>query len=159
MPTPPIESPEWPHWPVPLTPNWLNSSPHSMIPTPPSAIGPRPALGNLAPASKTAATSVCTLLQDKSAVVRIAAARALCRMGQPDEALPILTAELETGAQWERLHAAIVLDEIDEQAKPVIESMQAALKPRKDLYANGKYTIRVLNRALNQLQGTENIVE
>ena len=65
----------------------------------------------------------------------------------------MLTRELDAGAQWERLHAAIVLDEIGAQARPVIEAMRRGLKPRKDLYANGKYTVRVLNRALNQLPG------
>jgi arylsulfatase A-like enzyme len=92
---------------------------------------------------------------DPSSVCRTAAARALCRLGQPDAALPVLTKELEQGSQWERLHAAIVLDEIEDQARPVIPQMHAALKPRTDLYANGKYVIRVLNRALNQLEGTK----
>ena len=52
----------------------------------------------------------------------------------------------------------IVLDEIDEQARPVIESMRQALTPRPDLYAKGKYVVRVINRALNQLEGTDNQV-
>jgi uncharacterized sulfatase len=93
--------------------------------------------------------------KDPSSVCRTAAARALCRLGQPDAALPVLTKELEQGSQWERLHAAIVLDEIEDQARPVIPQMHAALKPRTDLYANGKYVIRVVNRALNQLEGTK----
>ena len=66
----------------------------------------------------------------------------------------MLTKELDEGEQWERLHAAIVLDEIDEMARPVLLEMHAALEPRMDLYANGKYVVRVLNRALNQLEGT-----
>ncbi|HCR28638.1 MAG TPA: sulfatase, partial [Opitutae bacterium] len=65
-----------------------------------------------------------------------------------------LTKELDEGEQWERLQAAIVLDEIDEMAGPVLSEMHAALEPRTDLYANGKYVVRVLNRALNQLEGT-----
>ena len=59
------------------------------------------------------------------------------------------------GEQWERLHAAIVLDEIDEQARPVVDAMHKALRPRQELYAKGKYTVRVINRALNQLEGTK----
>jgi uncharacterized sulfatase len=51
-----------------------------------------------------------------------------------------------------------VLDEIDEQARPVIESMREELKPRPDLYAKGKYVVRVINRALNQLEATNNQV-
>jgi uncharacterized sulfatase len=79
-------------------------------------------------------------------------------MGKVDEGLEVLTRELEQGEQWERLHAAIVLDEIDESARPVVKAMHAALKPRTNLYANGKYTVRVINRALNQLEGTNRSV-
>ncbi|WDQ18257.1 hypothetical protein [Rhodopirellula sp. P2] len=63
------------------------------------------------------------------------------------------------GAQWERLQAAIVLDEIDEKALPVINSMQEALEPRQEFYADGKYTVRVINRALNELNGTNHTVK
>ena len=97
-------------------------------------------------------------LRDPSPVVGVAAARALCRLGKPSEALPVLVEVLRGGEQWERLHAAIVLDEIDRMANPVKEAMRAALRPRKDLYAEGKYVVRVLNRALNQLEGTHNEV-
>ena len=72
----------------------------------------------------------------------------------PKKALPVLTKELDKGEQWERLYAALVLDEIEEMARPVLSEMHAALEPRMDLYANGKYVVRVLNRALNQLEGT-----
>ncbi len=111
-------------------------------------------IANNGMAAKSAEASVKAALKDASAVVRIAAAHALCRMGKPESALPVLASELDKGEQWERLHAAIVLDEIDEQARPVVKAMRAALKPRKGLYANGKYTVRVINRALNQLEGT-----
>ena len=93
-------------------------------------------------------------LLDSEAVVRTAAAYALCRLGKPADALPVLTSVLENGGQWERLHAAIILDEIGEQARPVIDELRKALQPRTELYAAGKYTVRVVNRALNQLEGT-----
>jgi HEAT repeat protein len=113
-------------------------------------------LGNHAKYAAPASEQLTTIMQsDPSSVCRTAAARALCRLGQPKSALPVLINELLTGRQWERLHAAIVLDEIDGQARPVIRDMHAALKPRPDLYAKGKYVIRVLNRALNQLEGTQ----
>jgi uncharacterized sulfatase len=112
-------------------------------------------IGNIGVDAAAMADDVRSLLSDASPVVRVAAARALCRMQQPEDALPVLARILEDGEQWERLHAAIVLDEIDEQARPVIDAMQAALEPRAELYANGKYTVRVINRALNQLEGTE----
>ena len=111
-------------------------------------------IGNIGAPAKSAAKTMENALSDESAVVRIAAARALCRLDRPQKALPVLTKELDEGEQWERLQAAIVLDEIDEMAGPVLSEMHAALEPRTDLYANGKYVVRVLNRALNQLEGT-----
>jgi arylsulfatase A-like enzyme len=112
-------------------------------------------IGNIGkPASKTAGL-IKKALKDESVVVRVAAARALGRMGLEEDALPLLVEVLDTGEQWERLHAAIVLDEMDEQARPVLEAMHEALIPREDLYANGKYVVRVINRALNQLERTD----
>lgn len=99
-----------------------------------------------------------TLREDSSPVVQIAAARALCGIGESEVALPTLVKHLDSGEQWERLHAAIVLDQIDDQARPVIAEMHKNLEPRNDLYANGKYVIRVLNRALNQLEVTSRSV-
>ncbi|MDA7916246.1 sulfatase-like hydrolase/transferase [Verrucomicrobia bacterium] len=115
-------------------------------------------LGNRAPASRPHIGKLHKMLKDTSSVNRTAAARALCRLGEPKDALPLLVKEIENGAQWERLHASIVLDEIDDQALPVMADMKRFLEPRKDLYASGKYVIRVLNRALNQLQGTDHKV-
>ncbi len=116
-------------------------------------------IGNLGAHAMSAEQRVRQLLADSSAVVRVAAARALCRMKKPENALPVLVRVLEDGEQWERLHAIIALDEIDEMARPVIDKMQAALEYRNDLVANGKYTVRVANRALNEIQGTNNEVK
>lgn len=115
-------------------------------------------IGNIEAKAVSAQPEVTKALGDRSAVVRIAAARALCRMGRADGALEVLAGELQQGEQWERLHAAIVLDEIDEMARPVLDQMHQALKPRTKLYAGGKYTVRVINRALNQLEGTSRSV-
>ncbi len=112
-------------------------------------------IGNIGRPASSAAKAIESTLSDESAVVRIAAARALCRLGRPEKALPVLARELDEGEQWERLHAAIVLDEIDDMARPVIAEMHAALEPREELYAQGKYVVRVINRALNQLEGTK----
>ena len=115
-------------------------------------------IGNIGSEAASAKDAAIASLDDDSLVVRVAAARALCRLGEEKQALPVLTDVLENGAQWERLHAAIVLDEIDEQARPVLDAMHQALKPRKNLYANGKYVVRVINRALNELEGTNRTV-
>ncbi len=114
-------------------------------------------LGNDAPA--TALSQVRKLLSDESSAVRTAAARAMCRLGQPADALPVLINELTTGTQWERVHAAIVLDEIDEQARPVIDQMAKGLEYQKGFNSDGKYRVRVTNRALNELNGTNNVVD
>ncbi|MEL6108212.1 MAG: sulfatase-like hydrolase/transferase [Planctomycetota bacterium] len=116
-------------------------------------------IGNLgAKAKESAHEIIVEMLNDKSSAVRTAAARALCRMGTPKFALPVLIEEMKQGAQWERLHAAIVLDEIDEQARPVIEQMRAGLQYTKGFNSDGKYRVRVINRALNELEGTNRVV-
>ena len=80
-------------------------------------------------------------------------------MELPEQALPVLIHEMTTGAQWERLQAAIVLDEIDEQARPVIDQMRQGLEYQKGFNSDGKYRVRVTNRALNELNGTSNVVD
>ena len=115
-------------------------------------------IGNLGAKANKFANRMQELLKDSSNAVRVAAARALCRMNQPENALPVLVKVLDDGTQWERLHAIIALDEIDEMARPVVPQMKEALKYRNGLVAKGKYTVRVANRALNELLGTNNAV-
>lgn len=116
-------------------------------------------LGNIGkPAADTTEKLRALIKEEPSSVVRTAAARALCRFDKSEFALPTLIHELQHGAQWERLHAAIVLDQIEGQARPVIPEMRKALEPRGDLYAKGKYVVRVINRALNQLENTDRTV-
>lgn len=92
-------------------------------------------------------------LTDSSASVRIAAARAAARLGHPATAIEVLRRELASEHQWGRLAAAIVLDEMDESAKPAAEALQAALYDQPN-----KYIVRVANRALNELRGTNHKV-
>lgn len=115
-------------------------------------------IGNLGTAGSAAKNDLTLALADDSENVRVAAARALCRMNEPNEALPVLVAVLDSGTQWARVHAANVLDEIDEQARPVLDGMKQHNVYRKGFVADGKYTVRVLNRALNELLGTNNVV-
>ncbi|MEM7012720.1 MAG: hypothetical protein AAF585_14685 [Verrucomicrobiota bacterium] len=51
------------------------------------------------------------------------------------------------------LHAAIALDEIEEDARPALPALKAALKKQPN-----KYIIRVANKAVNDLLGTNNTV-
>jgi arylsulfatase A-like enzyme len=113
-------------------------------------------LGNFAETagkSKEAVAALEARLDDPSPAVRIASARALCRMGKTDPALERLGAELSGDKQWARLQAAIALDYLDEAARPVLPQLQAALKKQPN-----KYIVRVANRAVNDLLGTENTV-
>ena len=110
-------------------------------------------LGNLGQAADSAASDLIAALHDDAPSVRIAAARALAGMDKTKDALPVLTQELASPEEWVRLNAAIVLDEMDEQARPAIPALKEALKDRKN-----KYVVRVANRALNELLGTQNKV-
>ena len=88
-------------------------------------------------------------------MVRIAAARALLRMSTNEaDALTGLSKALESPEQWSRLHAAIALDEADEQARSPIPALKKALKKQPN-----KYIVRVANKALNDLLGTANKVK
>jgi len=111
-------------------------------------------IGNLGDKATEAKDLMADAMKDFSAVVRIAAARALCAMGTRDSALPVLIGELKSQAEWVRLNAAIVLDSIGENARPAIPALEAA---RKD--TQNKYVARVANHALNVLQGTNATVK
>lgn len=116
------------------------------------------ALGNLGQEAKASYDALLKRLDDDSAVVRVVAARALARMGAVEPALPVLVAVLDDGTQWARVHAAIVLDEMNDDARPAVEAMERNKAYREGMVAKGKYTVRVLNRALNELLGTNNTV-
>lgn len=93
-------------------------------------------------------------LSDNSPVVRIAAARALCRRGiLESESLELLVHDLEGPEEWVRLQAALALDELGEKARPCVDALRAALKDTEN-----KYVVRVANHALNALLESENEV-
>lgn len=98
------------------------------------------------------------LCNDESENTQVAAARALEKLQSTDIALKTLTNVLDNGTQWARVHAAIVLDEMEDGAKPVIDAMKRNKVKRKGFVADGKYAVRVLNKALNDLEGTTNTV-
>jgi HEAT repeat protein len=113
-------------------------------------------LGNYPAETKAKAGSAADLseaLDDKSPAVSIAAARALCRMGLTSKGLALLEKRLTDKNEWARLEAAIVLDELEEVARPVLPAMKTGLKDQPN-----KYVVRVLNKAVNDLEGTANRV-
>ena len=108
-------------------------------------------IGNIAPKKSVNALLVTRkLLRDSSLSVRVAASRALSRMGKPQESFPVLKNALTEPDQWVRLQAAIVLDEMEEQARPLISELKKAL-----INQPNKYIVRVANRALNDLLNTD----
>jgi arylsulfatase A-like enzyme len=110
-------------------------------------------VGNIGPQATNAKRPMMDALKDKSPSVRIAAARALAKQGEAKLALAVLEAELQSEHQWGRLAAAIVLDEMNEQARPSIPALKKALVNQPN-----KYIVRVANRALNELLGTNHVV-
>ncbi len=85
-------------------------------------------------------------LKDKAAVVRVAAAHALCDWNQEKEALPILIKALKDKTDKARVHAIIALNKIGDKAKPVLPQIKAALKD------SDEYVQRITRATLNQLE-------
>ena len=74
-------------------------------------------------------------------------------MGEVDPALQVVADEMKGSGEWARLEASIVLDELDEVARPALAALQAGLVDQPN-----KYITRVSNKAVNDLLGTENTV-
>lgn len=87
-------------------------------------------------------------LEDESPAVRVAAAQALCYIGQERAGVPALVELLQNENEWVRLMAANALDEIGEKARPAVAAMQRAREQDEN-----NYVIRVTNRTLNVLLG------
>lgn len=94
-------------------------------------------------------------LSDGTSAVRIASARALCKVGKSTPSINLLKKELNNEDGWVRLLAAQVLDEIGEDARPAEKELQK----RIDIEDPNKYVVRVVNHALNVMNGTENVVK
>lgn len=71
--------------------------------------------------------SVARLTDDASPAVRVAAAEALCRSGDPGRGLPVLEAVLRSGGEWPALQAANVLDRLGPIALPALPAMTTTI--------------------------------
>jgi len=111
-------------------------------------------IGNIGKEASRAESKMAKALDDESISVRVAAARALCFMGKPKKALPVLVQALRGEDTWGRLQAAIVLDSIGEDARSAEKALKEALTDQPS-----KYITRVANRALNVMNGTNNAVK
>lgn len=67
------------------------------------------------------------LLRDESAGVRVAAAQALCQLGDPEQGLPVLRQELEGGNDAAGMYAIRGLEMLGETARPARPSVEAAV--------------------------------
>ena len=104
-------------------------------------------LGNMNSDVGAAKTALQKALQDKSASVRIAAARAFCRVGRARQVLPLLARELQNKEnKIVRHYAALELEELGDSAGEFIEEIRAA---RNDSYDCVK---RVTTRIVNTLE-------
>lgn len=73
-----------------------------------------------------AAGSLRNALRDESAVVRIAAAETLTRLGYEREALPVLIAAVEDPDGYTALHAAASLVYLGRKARPAVPALEKA---------------------------------
>jgi uncharacterized sulfatase len=103
-------------------------------------------LGALGKEGRPAGEALRSALADASPTVRVAAADALCRVGDCDAAVPVLIKGLQDDNEWVRLHAANVLDRIDDHARPALEALQKAQKDKN------QYVVRVAEHALQDLK-------
>ncbi|MDB4618869.1 HEAT repeat domain-containing protein, partial [bacterium] len=113
-------------------------------------------IGNVGKPLKKVTTACLGILEKEgSTIVRIAVARALLRMQTEEKkAITELSKSLKSAEQWSRLHAAIVLDEANEKARPALPALKNALENQPN-----KYIVRVANKAVNDLLGTANTVK
>lgn len=73
-------------------------------------------------------------LADKSPIVRVAAANALCNVRQYDTALPVLVKALSDTTPFVRLRAVNVLDRIGPKARSSIDSIKRAAMPKGTIF-------------------------
>ncbi len=84
------------------------------------------ALGVLPEKDQAVETTLERALGDSQPVVRFTAAGALCRMGQCDQALPVLAEGLREDRLENVLHAAREIQLIGDKAKPIAEQIKQA---------------------------------
>jgi len=95
-----------------------------------------------------AAAELEKLLADPTPSVRIAAAEALCALGRPQKALPVLVDALEHPNNRVVLHAINTLENIGEAARAAIDAIERTAKTNKDGYVKraAGYTLGKLSQ-------------
>jgi uncharacterized sulfatase len=87
-------------------------------------------------------------LSDPSPIVRVAMARALCKMGHADAGLPVLIEALRDENEFVRLRAATELDYLDETARPALDALRRARDGD-----DSNYVKRLTEQAVRELGG------
>ncbi|HEY8503259.1 MAG TPA: sulfatase-like hydrolase/transferase, partial [Gemmataceae bacterium] len=103
-------------------------------------------VGSLGEEAAGAAGKLDKALADDAAIVRVAAADALCRIGQHAKAVPVLVEVMSDANEWARLAAINVLDRLDDKAR---QAAPAIRKARKD---PNNYVVRVAEHAVQALE-------
>lgn len=114
-------------------------------------------LTNAAPQSEAAVDALADMLGDRSSAVRVAAAKALCKLPKDERrdfasALAVLTAALEQADPAVRLQAALALDDLGTSAKPALEAIQRAARQKDE------YVKRVAQRVEKKLTARPNFL-
>jgi uncharacterized sulfatase len=97
--------------------------------------------------SREARAALVKALDDPSAVVRVAAADGLRRLGPFDRVLPTLTLALTDDNPWVRHAAALVIDELGAKAAPARKALEKATRD------DNQYVVRVVHHTLAVLDG------
>ena len=104
-------------------------------------------IGNLNADAQSAEAVLKKGIMDRCGAVRVACARAFCRMGREQEVLTLLVQEMKNNKNYVvRHYAALELEDLGEKARPVLEAIRVA---RKDKY---QYVQRVTTRIVNHLE-------
>ena len=93
-----------------------------------------------------AKTALGKSLKDPAAIVRIAAAHAMCDWDQENEALSVLAEALKDKTDKARLYAIIALNKIGEKARPALPQIKIALKD------SDNYVQRVTRTTIERLE-------
>jgi HEAT repeat protein len=94
-----------------------------------------------------AKSAVKARLADASAVVRVAAAHAMCDWGDEGDGLPVLAAALKHPTDKTRMLAIVALDKLGPKAQPALEQIRAATEDSDD------YVKRVALTVLSRFDG------
>jgi HEAT repeat protein len=112
-------------------------------------VGLRVAVPDSQPSSALKSALARIVEKDDAEAVRIAAAHALCKWGERQKAMPVLTAALKSPQPSKQLQAALALEDLGEPARPLLPLL-------KQLSAkSSEYVQRVTAHTVKSLEQTQ----